>query len=576
MLSRFFHKARNFQITGGSFNQVQGDQYNNCMTTIIQAKEEEPSEFDEYFKVKLGGIFKLRDVGSSAYPRRWDDGDRWEWEEEKPRSDKTICTARVLEQPGMVFTMLQYSGPDAHRVRLLIFELKKRSKSLSQAFLEDFRTLSSTLTSNASQIYGYSKSSIPSLILYNDLAPASRLKGKLGDLDERYLGSVAEQLGCKSNELWIDNGRGIICRGPPGPEFWMTYMGVRYFGESDVPLTADLLQSNVLLRFAASLKSKQVDRYVIPNTVHISSADASVRASQPTVISKLTNTPIAAATNNAWDSFNNTLSDRKVLENGLTRFTLASNPRDILLEWNWTTNRAWMSQAWRVFHNRGISLEDDLSIYDLVYPEATLWSRSVEPSEAQLNQQSQQPIYLFVHPPPSDLNVNRDYHITSSLHHWSFHEDGCPPLSPDTCRGLGLSNELKYDSDFTAFFWPSEEYQRIHQYQVLRGFDPSTTDFARHLGCDDNFFQSVNDSVRFEIHQEHSPESRSSTPASDILGEFEDLALVKQATTSESSGTRLGSTSSWSPVFLPLATEVSSELVTTVDTPDVDVDWHLV
>ncbi|KAK1233425.1 hypothetical protein PQX77_003421, partial [Marasmius sp. AFHP31] len=75
MSSQFFHKARNLRITGGSFNQVQGDQYNNnYMTTIVQAKEEEPSEFDEYFKVKLGGILKLRDVGSSAYPRRWDDG----------------------------------------------------------------------------------------------------------------------------------------------------------------------------------------------------------------------------------------------------------------------------------------------------------------------------------------------------------------------------------------------------------------------------------------------------------------------------------------------------------------------
>ncbi|KAK1216533.1 hypothetical protein PQX77_020828 [Marasmius sp. AFHP31] len=561
MLSRFFHKARNFQITGGSFNHVQGDQHNhNYTTTIAQAKEEEPSEFDEYFKVKLGGIFKLRDVGSTAYPRRWDDGRR-EWVQEgELRSDRTICTAKVLEQPGMVFTMLQYSGPDAHR-----------------AFLEDFRMLSSTLTSDVSQIYGYSKSSIPSLILYSDLAPASQFKGDIGVLGVLYLCSLAVQLGCRNvDELWIDNGRGMICRGPPGPGFVMPYIPACYFGESDVPLTTDLLQEDVLLRFAASLKSKEVDHDVIRFASLSSRADASVCVSQPTVISKLTNTPIAVATNNAWESFNNTLSDRKVLENGLTRFTLASNPRDILLKWNWTTNRAWMSQAWRVFHNRGISLEDDLSIYDLVYPEATLWSRSVEPSEAQLNQQSQQPIYLFVHPPPSDLNVNRDYHITSSLHHWSFHEDGCPPLSPDTCRGLGLSNELKYDSDFTAFFWPSEEYQRIHQYQVLRGFDPSTTDFARHLGCDDNFFQSVNDSVRFEIHQEHSPESRSSTSASDILGEFEYLALVEQTTTSETSATRLGSTSSWSPVFLPSATEVSSELVTTVDTPDVDVDWHLV
>ncbi|KAK1229292.1 hypothetical protein PQX77_007659, partial [Marasmius sp. AFHP31] len=73
-----------------------------------------------------------------------------------------------------------------------------------------------------------------------------------------------------------------------------------------------------------------------------------------------------------------------------------------------------------------------------------------------------------------------------------------------------------------------------------------------------------------------SPESRPSTPASDILGEFEDFALVEQTTTSETSGTRLGSTSSWSSVFLPSATEVSSEVVTMVDTPDMDVDWHFI
>ncbi|KAK1225137.1 hypothetical protein PQX77_011919 [Marasmius sp. AFHP31] len=539
MSSQFFHKARNLRITGGSFNQVQGDQYNNnnYTTTIVQAKEEEPSEFDEYFKLRLGGIFKLRDVGSSAYPRRWDEGDRYRSEEGKPRSDKTICTAKVLERPGMVFTMLQYSGPDAHR-----------------AFLEDFRMLSSTLTSNASQIYGYSKSSIPSLILYNDLAPASQLEGNIGFLGRRYICSLAAQLGCESeDELWIDNGRGIICRGPPGPEFGFGYVPLRWFGESDVPLTTDLLQSDVLLRFAASLKSKQVDDNVIRYTFHLSLADGSVRVSQPTVISKLTNTPIAVA-NNAWAGYGN-LSDQKVLENGLTRFTLAHNSRYLSLQCNGNADGTWNSQAWRIFHNHGITLEDDLSVYDLVYPCATLKSSFVNPSEALRKRQSQQPTFLFVRPPPSDP-INRN---TTSLHH---------------C--LGLPTELEYYHSCHARSWFNEDYQRIHQYQLLRGFDPSTTDFARHLGCDDNLFQPVNDSDRFQIYQESLPESRPSASASDILGEFEDFALVEQTTTSEPSGTRLNSTSSWSPVFLPSAAEVSSELVTMVDTPDVDVDWHLV
>ncbi|KAK1225900.1 hypothetical protein PQX77_011148 [Marasmius sp. AFHP31] len=545
MLSRFFHKARNFQITGSTFNQVQGDQYN--YTTVVQAKEGEPSEFDEYFKVKLGGILKLRDVGSSAYPRRWDDGDRWE-EEGKLRSDKTICTAKVLEQPGMVFTMLQYSGPDAHR-----------------AFLEDFRMLSSTLTSNASQIYGYSKSSIPSLILYNNLAPASQLQGKLGPLGIRYLCSLVAQLGCCGlDELWVDNGRGIICRGPPGPEFRTRYPTWRWFGESDVPLTADLLQIDVLLRFAATLKSKEVDRYVISFTSHSTSADASVRVSQPTVISKLTNTPIAVA-NNAWESFDNIFSDRKVLENGLTRFTLAHNSRHLSLQWNAMTEHAWKSQASRVFHDRGITLEDDLSIYHLVYPYATLWFIWLKPFEVQLKQQ---PTYLFVRPLPSNLG----HHRTSSLHYWSFHKDGCSPLSPDTCRGLGLPTELVYRHSFHAISWSNEDYQRIHQYQLLRGFDPSTTDFARHLGHDDILFQSVNDSDRFEIHQESPPESRSSTPTSDISDESEDSALIEPILASTTSGTRLGHTGFWSPAFRPSPVEVSSELATTTEALDLDVD----
>ncbi|KAK1224741.1 hypothetical protein PQX77_012337 [Marasmius sp. AFHP31] len=553
MFSRFFHKARNFQITDGSFNQVQGDQHNhNYTTTIVQAKEEEPSEFDEYFKVKLGRILKLRDVGSSAYPRQWDDGRRGWGEKGKPRSDKTICTARVLEQPGMVFTMLQYSGPDAHR-----------------AFLEDFRMLSNTLTSNASQIYGYSKSSIPSLILHNDLAPVSQFNSNIGVLGGRYFSSV--QLGCESvNELWIDTGRGMICRGPPVPGPAFGYIIRRYFGESDVPLTTDLLQSDVLLRFAASLKLKEVDRDVIRFASPSSSADPSVRVSQPTVISKLTNTPIAVA-NNVWENgrFSN-LSGRKVLRNGLTRFTLTGYPQHILLEWNGKTEHAWMSQAWRVFHNRGIALEDDLNVYYLVCPSAKLDSEWLKPSEVQLKRQSQQPIYLFVRPPPSDFNYN--HHKTSSLYYWSFHEDGRSPLSPDTCRGLGLPAELVYRHSSYATSWFNKDYKRIHQYQLLRGFDPSTTDFARHLEYDGNLFQPVNDSDRFQIHRGSPPESRSSTPTPDIWKESEDSAVIEPILGSTTSGTRLGDTGFWSPAFRPSPAEVSSELATTTEAFDLDID----
>ncbi|KAJ8081967.1 hypothetical protein PM082_007813 [Marasmius tenuissimus] len=44
MSSEFFHKAQSFQITGSSFSQVQGDQFNSYTTTMVQTKEEERTE----------------------------------------------------------------------------------------------------------------------------------------------------------------------------------------------------------------------------------------------------------------------------------------------------------------------------------------------------------------------------------------------------------------------------------------------------------------------------------------------------------------------------------------------------
>ncbi|KAK1234748.1 hypothetical protein PQX77_002042 [Marasmius sp. AFHP31] len=563
MLSGFFYKARNTHINGGNYNHVQGDQYNNYnYTTIVQAREEELTEFDEYYRVKRGALLKLKDVGCSTYPRRWDDGDRERWEEGKPRVDRTICTARVLEQPGMVFTVVQYSGPDARRT-----------------FEDDFRMLSRILNSTASQIYGYTKSEIPSLILYNELIPAAHFR--VGWLGRNYLGSIARQLGCETgifpttNELWMDCGRGAFCRGPPGP----ARAGWSGFRIGDIPLEADFLQADflqedVLLRFLASLKSKEVDHDIIwqlnPGGL-CHSWPPPPRVSQPTVTSTLTNTPIAVA-NNTWGSRHGNLSDVKSLENGLTRFTLTHPPRYIWLQLNCNADEVWMSQAWSIFGARGISLEDDLSVYKLVSPAARLESINIpgaEYSEAQREQQFQQPIYLFVRQPPSDLSKCK----TSSLHHWSFHKDGRSPLSHKACCSLGLPIELDfiyYNCSYSAA--SDNDYRCLHQYQLNRGFDPSTADFARHLGYYNNVFQPVDDSNRFEIQQEPPSESKSSTLTSDV-SDNEDLGYSASPTAgSATSRARHGPTTFWSPIYLPFPSEVTSELGPTMEAETLDGD----
>ncbi|KAJ8081944.1 hypothetical protein PM082_007790 [Marasmius tenuissimus] len=498
MSSKYLHKARDFQIAGGSFNQVQGDQI-NYTTTIVEAKEKEPTEFDEFYHVKRGAIRKLKDIGCSAYPRRWDDGDRYHWEEGQPRADRTICTTTVLQQSGKVFTLVQYSGPDART-----------------AFLEDFRRLSRIITSHVSQIYGYNQS-VPSLILYTELVPVAHLN--MNDITRRlgriYLSGLLRQWGCKSNELWLDSGRGMICRGPPGPGFAMVWP--HEWGAVDFPSTAELLQDDVLLRFLASLKSKRVDRIVLQE-LQGQGRLLPERVTQPTVISTLTNTPFAVLANNVWESavfpgvpIDANLSDRKLLANRLIRFTLAGPPY-FLLVLNNGVQSAWLSQAWSIFHACKIASEENLRIYNLVYPYVALEpSWQIECSEAQLQRQSRQAIYLFVRIPPSDM---LDESATSSLHYWSLDEDGHSSLPDDKCYELGLPIQALFTNmgGFGSVIWHNDTYKHMKKYQVLRGFDPFTTDFARHLGLNDLIFRPVGNLDQSTQQGKDGP----STPASEI------------------------------------------------------------
>ncbi|KAJ8094818.1 hypothetical protein PM082_010030 [Marasmius tenuissimus] len=162
MFSQFFRKAKHTTITSGSgsFSHVEGDQFNHS-TTIVQAEEKERSELDEYFYVKRGAIFRLRNIGINQYPRSWDDGDRRRFlicEEDRVRADRQICAAELVDRPGRVFTVVEYRGPDAKK-----------------AFEKDLATLMSELTANTSQMYGYNLSAIPSILLYNELVPAAQV-----------------------------------------------------------------------------------------------------------------------------------------------------------------------------------------------------------------------------------------------------------------------------------------------------------------------------------------------------------------------------------------------------------------
>ncbi|KAF9262468.1 hypothetical protein L218DRAFT_834989, partial [Marasmius fiardii PR-910] len=85
------------------------------------------------------------------------------------------------------------------------------------------------------------------------------------------------------------------------------------------------------------------------------------------------------------------------------------------------------------------------------------------------------PIYLFLEPSPS---------LATQFYFWSHSPSGGDPLSLDLCKYLGLPFKLFLASEQLQFSWPSKVYRALHDYQVRRGFDPKTTEFARSLRRD--------------------------------------------------------------------------------------------
>ncbi|KAK1234776.1 hypothetical protein PQX77_002015 [Marasmius sp. AFHP31] len=538
MSSQFFPNAQNFQITGGNFNHINGDQIN--YTTLVQAERKELTVLDEYYHVKRGAIYKLKENGRYL----WEDEEQWGYRIKRHgRADRISYAVEIVDRPGRVFTLVEYSGPEA-----------------KQAFEKDFAMLISGLTLNGPQVYGYNLSAAPSILIYNELMPAAQVNA--GVVGRMYLNSIHLQLCCRDGELWLDPARGVFCRGLPGPTLQLT---IRDFGSEELPLTAELVQEDVLLRFLAGLKSKHVDDVVVCEVASSGApTDVPERVLRPTVISGLTNALIAVA-NNTWTSFGNSLSDGKLLADGMARFTLTGRGR-LLLEWNWGPREPWMAQAWSVFGARGISMEEDLSVYHLVYPYASLEGYL---SDSEACRRSQQPIYLFVRPPPFDLD-NGD---TSSIHFWSFDEDGHSPLPCNLCQDFGLPTTFTIYQVSESFSWPNNAYDSLRQYQLLRGFDPSTADFARSLGFDKNIFQPLSDSDRFaQVNQELPLEDGASMLAAHLSAPEGPIAAHPIQEPLEATTYNAHQSSFWSPIFLPPSSGISGSSDTPAQTCDLDIE----
>ncbi|KAF9262798.1 hypothetical protein L218DRAFT_839751, partial [Marasmius fiardii PR-910] len=77
-------------------------------------------------------------------------------------------------------------------------------------------------------------------------------------------------------------------------------------------------------------------------------------------------------------------------------------------------------------------------------------------------------------------------------HMWSFDKLGQSCISDDMYQDLSLPTSLNVGSlgtdEAMQLSYPTKVYKRLHSWQVNRGFDPTTADFARDCNLQDYDF----------------------------------------------------------------------------------------
>ncbi|KAK1221166.1 hypothetical protein PQX77_016031 [Marasmius sp. AFHP31] len=494
---RLVHVERDYNLNSGA-----GDFTVNNDNRIIRQKrqirwhirgtKEEEAEYDQYGEYRRSDIRLLHLIQRETL-RGVDDGEMGQ--SVSFDCERSIFFGKVLlgEGKGTIVTVVSYEGQDA-----------------PERWKNTFDRYSGYLCASNAHLLGLNRSRVPQLILLDELVPGAIFSRDVEKLGQFYLYGLCRHWRCQLEDLWINTARGLICRGPEGPRppapWWI-------FRIRRPVATADLLKEDVLMRYLASFRAQEID-YIFARGISGAWRQYSglpvpecQRVVHPTVFCSLTNTPIAVA-NSVWEVSGEDFVERKWLKDGWTRFRLSDEAETaVALELNDNVEGAWVSQASCLFHARGILLEDDLSVYTLVLPEATLEGELSE-SEVQCQRRLEQPIYLFICLPHISF-YSSSFHHTPSLHYWSLQESGQLPLSPDACRDLGLPIELSSRFFYSSWSWPANTYRLLHQYQLLRGFDPDTTTFAQHVEYKHHVFYPIHVSNQFEIVQDCSTSQES-------------------------------------------------------------------
>ncbi|EEB91531.1 hypothetical protein MPER_10091 [Moniliophthora perniciosa FA553] len=163
------------------------------------------------------------------------------------------------------------------------------------------------------------------------------------------------------------------------------------------------------------------------------------------------------------------LMEETVLDGGLTRFELVGEEVYLEAGHYWSEFRMWwLSQSSRVFDAIGVTEGKGdfftvgsswLHIRSTRFPTA---SHALRNDEHPTKEMPPTPIYLFLHPLPMS-GQSRMSEV--ECERWEL-----PVLTLSIPNGVWL------------YSWPTYVYTGLRDWQKARGFHPTTSDWARHMG----------------------------------------------------------------------------------------------
>ncbi|KAF9261974.1 hypothetical protein L218DRAFT_470513 [Marasmius fiardii PR-910] len=468
--------ATKVDINNSHFSNVGKNQYNNCTfhRPIASPLEKRNKilnlpQLSEFTEVKRGDIYK--DSRGVCYSWR-------------------LCSnGKDNTEAAVYHAEINIVGPFGQKK----FTVKTyRGRNAMKEWRRDFlRCSDSEDWCRDIPLFGYCASSVPKLIFCGELIPIAHIRPKAGmpmNMIRLYFEILRGTLGCSINEIWMDPMSGRFRRGPAGPYYR------DWHGNSSpirVPADVDFLEEDVLIRYLSSMKGDRSLIWALNHSSRHKRAKNIRLTILPEVISSVDDSTIAFRRNVRWGLYEGCLKNRKVIPHWLTRFHLKDGQHHFKVD---SVGKAysWLAHALSVFHAHGIRLDEDLSLYKLVYAVFSLKGALKRSKCKQQRRQLYKPIYFFLKTCPSP---------DTCFYFWSYHHTGRNPLSLDMCKYLGLPFKLPFEVDYIQKAWPTKTYKALHDYQISRGFDPRTTDFARsmkyptwHVVPPENRFQKLDES----------------------------------------------------------------------------------